>query len=187
MKYIKRRSKRIELFVEVVFLIALFIFALLLDYELAASLFWQFYLVMAFLALILLLPVFLLSRRKQELWLFLGFNLSILALQFLVLSPVKPFTKFYLDINNGMTIEKVQQLFTQHFPKSGEFRQPDWRLHNENRNDAENHQLNGKRFLATPNQSLQYNLDLTDGRYDAEVMTVYFKDGKVVGTNYSAD
>jgi hypothetical protein len=142
---------------------------------------------MAFLALLLILPVFLQKRRKQELWLFLGFNLSLLALHFLALSPVKPFVKFHLNITNGMTIQEVQHLFSQHFPKGGKFRQPEWVLRNENTNDAINHRLNGMRFVATPDQNLQYILDPTDGRYNAEWVTVYLKDSKVVGTKYSPD
>ncbi|BAZ41299.1 hypothetical protein NIES4101_72630 [Calothrix sp. NIES-4101] len=187
MKYIQRHSKAIELIVEVVFLVALFLLGFFLDYELAASLTWQFYLFMAVLALILLLPVYVQYRRKQELWLFFGFNISLLALHFLTLTPVKPFTKFYLDIKNGMTIEEVQGLFNKRFPKGGRFRQPEWRLRNEDANDAELHRLNRKKFLATPDQNLHYILDLTNGDYDAEWVTVYFKDGKVVGTNYSPD
>lgn len=187
MKFTQRRTKRIELIVEVFFLIGLFIFGFFLDYISAASLLWQFYLFMAVSALILLLPVYLISRRKQELWLFLGFNISLLALQFLVFNPVKPFTKFYLDIKNGMTIQEVQSLFNQRFPKGGRFRQPEWALRDETIADAENHQLNGTKFIATPNQNLHYILDLTDGRYNAEMLTVYFKDGQVVGTKYSPD
>jgi hypothetical protein len=187
MKFIKRHTKGIELIVEIVFLIALFIFGFFLDYKLAASFSWQFYLFMAVLALILLLPVYLESRRKQELWLFLGFNISLLALKFLTFSPVKPFTKFHLDIKDGMTIQEVQSLFNQHFPKEGRFRQPEWQLNDETIADTENHKLNGRKFIATPNQNLNYILDLTDARYNAEVITVYFKDGKVVGTNYLPD
>ncbi|MEA5569956.1 hypothetical protein [Calothrix sp. UHCC 0171] len=187
MKYIQRHSKAIELIVEVVFLVALFLLGLFLDYKFATSLFWKFYLFMAVLALILLLPVYVQYRRKQELWLFFGFNISLLALHFLALTPVKPFTKFYLDIKNGMTIQEVQGLFNQRFPKGGRFRQPEWTLRNEDANDAENHRLNRRQFLATPDQNLHYILDLTDGRYNAEMVTVYFKDGKVVGTNYSPD
>lgn len=187
MIYIKRHWKRIELIVEVVFLIALFGFGFFLDYAFAASLFWRLYLFMAFLALILLLPIYLESRRKRELWLFLGFNISLLALHFLTLAPNKTFTRFYLDIKNGMTIQEVQSLFNQRFPKGGRFRQPEWTLSDETIDDARRHKLNGMKFIATPNQNLNYALDRTDGRYDAEIITVYFKDGKVVGTNYSPD
>ncbi|BAY11496.1 hypothetical protein [Calothrix sp. NIES-2098] len=187
MKYIKRHAKGIELFVEVAFLIALFIFGLFLDYKLAASLFWQFYLLMAVLALILLLPVYLQSRRQQQLWLFLGFNISLLVLHFLTLTPVKPFTKFYLDIKNGMTIPEVQSLFNQRFPKGGKFRQPEWELRYGHNSVLENRDPAEKGFVAIPDQNLHYILDLSDGRYNAEWVTVYFKDGKVVGTEYSPD
>lgn len=187
MKYIKRHVKGITLIVEVVFLIALFLLGLFLEYELAASLFWQFYLLMAVLALILLLPVYLQFRRKQELWLFLGFNISLLALHFLTLTPVKTFTKFYLDIKNGMTIQEVQSLFDQRFPKGGRFRQPEWELHYGHNGVLENRDPEEKGFAAIPDQNLNYILDPKDGRYDAEIMSVYFKDGKVVGTKYLPD
>jgi hypothetical protein len=186
-QHIKRHRQRIEFIVEVVFLIALFIFGLFLDYFAAVSLFWQFYLIMAVLALILLLPVYLISRRKQELWLFVGFTISLLALQFSTIAPNKTFTRFYLDIKNGMTIQEVQSLFDQRFPKGGRFRQPEWSLKDETIADAENHKLNGMKFIATPNQNLHYILDPNDSRYNAEFMTVYFKDGKVVGTRYLPD
>ncbi|MBW4508270.1 MAG: hypothetical protein KME64_17400 [Scytonematopsis contorta HA4267-MV1] len=187
MRYIKRRWTQIELIVEAVFLIALFGFGFFLDYVFAASLSWQFYLFMAFLALILLLPVYLESRRKRELWLFLGLNISLFALQFLPLTPVKPFKKFYFDVKNGMTIQEVQSLFKQHFPKGGRFRQPEWALRDETLANAENHKLNEMEFIATPNQNLHYILDLTDGRYNSEILIVYFKDGKVVGSEYWPD
>ncbi|AKG23318.1 hypothetical protein [Calothrix sp. 336/3] len=187
MKYINRHRQRIELIIELIFLTALFILGIFLDYIAAASLFWQFYLFMAVLALLLLLPVYLVSRRKQELWLFLGFNISLLALQFVTINPRKPFVKFYLDIKNDMTIEDVQSLFNQRFPKGGRFPQPEWTIRDETTADAENHQLNGRTFIAKPNQNLQYILDPNDGRYNAEWVIVYLKDGKVVGTNYSPD
>lgn len=187
MKYIKRHVKGIGLIFEVVFLIALFLLGLFLDYELAASLFWQFYLLMAVLALILLLPVYLQSRHKQELWLFLGFNISLLALHFLTLTPVKPFTKFYLDIKNSMTIQEVQDLFNQRFPKEGRFPQPEWELHYGHNGVLENRDPEEKGFVAIPDQNLNYILDPSDGRYNAEVVTVYFNDGKVVGAKYLPD
>jgi hypothetical protein len=192
MKYIKRRFKGIELIIEVVFLIALFLLGLFLDYKLAVSLFWQFYLLMAVLALILLLPAYLQfrrkqSRRKQELWLFLGFNISLLALRFLNLTPVKPFTKFYLDIKNSMTIQEVQGLFNQRFPKGGRFRQPEWYLFDRDDGVFENLDPEEKGFVDIPDLNLHYILDPSDGRYNAEFLSVYLKDGKVVGTEYSPD
>jgi hypothetical protein len=184
MKYIKRNVKRIELFVEIVFLIALFLLGLFFDYRYAVSLFWQFYLFMAVLALFLLLPIYLESRRKRELWLFLGFNISVLALHFLPLTPAKPFAKFYLDIKNGMTVQEVQGLFNQNFPKGGIFRQPEWSIININYPISD--RLNGKSFVDQADRNLHYILDPTDDRYRGEFVTVYFKDGKVVA-RYCSD
>jgi hypothetical protein len=183
MKYIKRHIRKIELFFEVIFLGYLFLVGLFLEYDLAVSLLWQFYLVMAGFSLILLLPVYLQYRRKQELWLFLGFNISLLALYFVTLSPVKPFTKFYLDVKNGMKVEEVQGLFKEHFPQDGKFRQPEWSL-----NDSlENIDSEQKGFVTVSDQHLNYILDPNDGRYNAEILIVYFQDGKVVKTKYLPD
>lgn len=187
MKYIKRHTNKIELIVEVIFLVALFLLGFWLDYEYAASLFWQYYLFMAVLALILLLPVYLQSRRKQELWLFIGFNLSLFALYFVTLTPVKPFIQFYLDIKHGMTIQEVQSRFNQRFPKDGRFAQPEWQLNYGHQGVLENSDPKEKGFLAVPDQNLNFILDPNDGRYNAEVVTVYFKDGKVVGMEYLPD
>ncbi|ALF55601.1 hypothetical protein ACX27_26585 [Nostoc piscinale CENA21] len=181
MKYIKRHIKKIELIVEVVFLVALFLLGFFLDYKYAASLFWQYYLFMAVLALILLLPVYLQSRRKQELWLFIGFNLSIFALYFVTLSPVKPFMQFYSDIKHGMTIPEVQSRFNQRFPKGGRFPQPLGEFIGGNEDVLE------KTDPVVYDQHLNYILDPNDGRYNAEVVNVYFKDGKVLEVKYSGD
>lgn len=180
MKYIKRD---IVLILEAIFLIALFVYAVFLDEAFAISLFWQFYLVIAFFALLLVLPGFLSSQRKQALWLFLSFNFGLFGLHFLTLNPVKPFTQFYLDINNGMTIQEVERLFSQRFPKGGRFRQPIVEFHHESPVTSDDND----RFLATPNQWQNYILDPTDGRYNSEILIVYFKDGKVVGTEYLPD
>lgn len=188
MKYIKRHVKRIELIVEVLFLIVLFLLGLFLESEFAASLFWQFYLFMGVLALILLLPIYLQSRRKQELWLFIGFNISLVTLHFLTLNPVKPFTQFYLDAKNGMTIQEVQSVFNQRFPKGGRFSQPEWELNDEHNEGVwENRDPKEQGFVAIPDQNLNYILDPNNGDYNAEIVTVYFKDGKVVGAKYLPD
>jgi hypothetical protein len=122
-------------------------------------------------------------QRKLTLWLFLSFNFGLLLLHFLVLSPVKPFMQFQRDITNGMTVQQVQRLCIQRFPKGGRFRQPEWSLgYASSLND------HGKQYLVgTPDQSLHYILDPTDGRYDAESLSVYFRDGKAVGTTYLGD
>ncbi|WP_427160748.1 hypothetical protein ACQFX9_03645 [Aliinostoc sp. HNIBRCY26] len=187
MKYIKRHADKIELIVEVIFLVVLFLLGFFLDYKYAASLSWKYYLFMTFLALILLLPVYLKSQRKQELWLFIGFNLSLFALYFITLSPVKPFTQFYLDIKHGMTIQEVQTRFNQRFPKDGRFPQPESQLLDESHGVLENIDPKAKGFLALPDQLLNYILDPNDGRYNAELVNVYFKDGKVVGMEYLPD
>ncbi|QXE23540.1 hypothetical protein B6N60_02230 [Richelia sinica FACHB-800] len=101
----------------------------------------------------------------------------------MTLSPVKPFTKFYLDIKNGMKIEEVQGLFNYHFPKEGRFRQPEWSL-NEMRENLNSDQ---KGVVIISDQNLNYILDPTDGRYNAEILIVYFQNGKVVETKYLPD
>ncbi|MBD2486610.1 hypothetical protein [Aulosira sp. FACHB-615] len=181
MKYINRHANKIELIVEVFFLVILFLLGYWLDYKYAASLFWQYYVFMDVLALILLLPVYLPSRRKQELWLFIGFNLSLFALYFVALSPVKPFTQFYLDIKHGMTIPEVQSRLNQRFPKGGRFYQPQGDFMGGNDDVWENI------GPVVYNQHLNYILDPNNGDYNAEVVNIYFKNGKVVKVEYSGD
>ncbi|MBD2497348.1 hypothetical protein [Nostoc sp. FACHB-280] len=181
MKYIKRHANKIELIVEMIFLLVLFLLGCWLEYEYAASLFWQYYIFMAVLALILLLPVYLPSRRKQELWLFIGFNLSLLALHFVALSPVKPFMQFHSDIKHGMTIPEVQSRLNQRFPKGGRFYQPQGDFMGANEDVRENIGS----FVY--DQHLNYILDPNNGDYDAEVVNIYFKNGKVVKAEYSGD
>lgn len=185
MQYIKRHwSLHRLLTVEAMGLLALFGFALVLELQLAVSLFWQFNLLMVALALLVTLPSYLAGQRIKALWLFLGFNVALLVLYLLVLNPIKPFTQVYQDIANGMTREQVQERFNQRFPAGGRFRQPQpYLFHVSPATMQEN-----KPYLAgNPNQAISYQLDPTDGEYDAEVLVVYFKDGKVVGTQYLTD
>ncbi len=171
------------LIVEAIFLSALFLFALVLDGASAVSLSWQFYLAMGFSALLLTLPSFLSSQRKQTLWLFLSFSFGLFTLHFLPVSPVKPFMRFHRDIGNGMATQEVQYLFSQHFPKDGRFRQPRLSLGVGIPFDARY----GADVTDTPTQSFHYILDPTDGRFNSETLTVYFKNGRVVGTEYLSD
>jgi hypothetical protein len=148
------------------------------------SLFWQFYLVMACFTLLLSLPGLLSPQRKPTVWLFLSFTLGLFALHFLAVSPVKPFMQFQRDITSGMTIQEVQGLFSQRFPESGRFRQPEWVLGD---GSPVTPYDNEPHLVSTPNQSLHYTLDPTDGRCNAEWLIVYFQDGKAVGTEYLGD
>ncbi|MCF4966799.1 hypothetical protein [Nostoc sp. CMAA1605] len=187
MKYIKRHANKIELIAEVFFLLVLFLLGCFLDHEYAVSLVWQYYLFMAVLALIVILPVYVKSRRKQELWLFIGFNLSLLALYFVTLSPVKPFRQFYFDIKHGMTIPEVQSRLNQRFHEGVRFPQPQGTFIYGYEDVLGKIDPKEKGFLAVPDQILNYVLDPNDGRYNAEVVNVYLKDGKVVGMEYSGD
>jgi hypothetical protein len=161
--YIKRQALWS---LEIIVLIAVFLFSVLLELDLAVSLFWQFYLAMAVLSFILILPGFLSPLRQRVLWLFLIFNAALLCLHFLVLNPVKPFTQFQQAITQGMTSGDVQHLLVQYFPENGQFRRPEW---------------SGDQTFRS------YRLDPTDGAYDAEIIVVYFENDRVVSTKYLPD
>lgn len=180
---IKRRFKIIEVFIEIFLLIPLFLFGILIDYMFAASLYWQFHLVMAALALISLLPIYLGHRRRRGLVLFLAFNISLLILHFAPLNAIKPLTKIYLKIEHGMTIQEVQSLFNQHFPKGGITPQPKlevWDLKGETEPTIIEYQRNGKSFAAKADKNLHYSI--LDGK---DTLTIYFKDGKVIDHYYA--
>lgn len=181
MKYIKRHRL---LTAEAIGLIALFWLAVVLEEKFAISVFWQFYGVMAGLALLFTLPSYLRGQRIKTLGLFLGFNAAVLVLHFLVLNPVKPFTQFYHDIRPGMTLEQVKERFNQRFPIGGKFRPPQSNMFQVS---ADTTQDNQPYLVDQPNHAISYQLDPTDGRYDAELLVVYLKEGNVVGTRYLPD
>lgn len=169
---------------EFLLLSSIFAFISLLDSAYAVSLSWVFCFGVASLALFLILPGYLLWQRKKALWLFAIFGLSLVVLHFIALTPVKPFTKFHNDVTNGMTGSEVQLLLTQHFPQSGKFRRPVPRFTPVSSFLRTN---DGPRLSDTPNQTLQYTLDPSDGRYNAECVMIYLKDDRVVGTQYLGD
>jgi hypothetical protein len=161
MKYIKQHAL---LIIEAIFLAALFAFALVLDSESAVSSSWQFYLVMACLALLITLPSLLSPQRKKASLLFLSFNLALLILPFTTLRVSKSFIQFHRQIKTGMTLHEVQHVFVTHFPESGRFPRPVWKWQN---------------------GSLQYMMDSTHDRVDS--VFVYFHNERVVKTAYMAD
>ena len=169
---------------ELALLMALLLFALILDQVFAVSLLWQFNLAALFLILLITLPRFLLTQRKETLWLLLIFAGFLLSLRFVDLTPRKPFLRFYHNITIGMQVDQLQLLFKQHFPPDGKFRQPVWDFGD---GSPVTPYDNEPQLADKPNQSLHYTLDPDDGRFNSEWLVVYFKDGQVVGTEYLPD
>jgi|GEM_PF-3883148 len=99
--------------------------AFFLDVYFAVSLFWQFNLTMAFLALLVLLPSFL-ARQKTNLWLLSLFGVALFGLNSITISPLKPFVQFHRAILPSMSAYQVSHLYEQYFPVGGPFRRPVW-------------------------------------------------------------
>ncbi len=180
----ERWKKHLLLLIEATTLLLLFLFALVLDNGFAFTLSWHFYAIMLAFSLFCILPGLFSPQRRQIIWLFLGFHFCLFTLHFLSLSPVKPFTQFQQGLTNGMTVQQVQSSMNRHFPKGGKFRRPTQRFTDGapvTPDEDEPH------LAATPNRAIHYTLDPTDGRYNAEWVIVYLKDGHVVGSEYLGD
>jgi len=92
---------------------------------------------------------------------------GLVAMHFADTCPVKPYRRFYLAIDDGMTPDEVLALLRREFPPGGRFRSP---------------------FVRPPSPNhMGFNLDLTDSRYDAETINLDLTDGRVSGKMYSGD
>jgi len=92
----------------------------------------------------------------------------ILVLHAVDFTPVKPFTRFYAAIETGMPEPQVLELLDKHFPEDGRFKTPVFRR-------------------SEQNDRLGSVLDPQDGRYNAEMITIGLRDGRVVRKEYFPD
>jgi hypothetical protein len=83
-------------------------------------------------------------------------------------TPTRAFYRFYSGIHSGMTIAEVQQQLDQTYPPNGRYSKP---LSTE-----------GKP-LANQDSTLYFRLEPKS----AEIVTVYFSQGRVTRSNYSPD
>lgn len=170
--------------IEFIALTLLFLLTLVLDGLLSLSMFWQFRLLILFFMGLLILPRLLITRQKAVVALFLGFALLLFLLPLIDTSPVKPFRRFYQNIDIGMHLSQVQANFEQQFPADGKFRQPVSSFGDGSPFTLYDHNPS---LTVTPNKSLYYTLDPDDGRFNSEILVIYFKDDKVVGSEYLPD
>lgn len=150
-----------------ILLAAWFLFVLALESTYALSLCWQYYLVVPLLALLLALPGLVLpASRKACFGLVAAFTAGLFSPGVLPISPVKPFRQFYSQIRPGMDSNEVQRLLDRYFPSTSAFNKPErWQ-----REDL-----------------LAYTLDPHDGRYNAEFVLAYLKNGRVTHAEYAGD
>jgi hypothetical protein len=139
---------------------------------------WMWEVVLGLVAHVVILGAFILFGlvlaavvyRRQRSWLALGFGaiatVAILLLHAVDLSPVKPYRRFFDSIQIGMTPAEVRSLLDREFPGDGRFRVP-------------HAQFTADRIF--------FNLDLSDGRYNAESIQFPLRDGRVAGKEYLGD
>ena len=99
--------------------------------------------------------------------LFVGYVLGLCVLSQIATSPTKPYRRFFEAVRVGMTPPQVTRLLHENFPSGGRFKLP---------------AANGDGI-----SYIHYNLDLSDGRYDAETITIDLSHGRVSGKEYSPD
>ena len=148
-------------------LAVLFLLVLALESAYAISLHWHYYLVAPLLALLLALPGLIPpASRKACLGLVAACIAGLFLLGVLPISPVKPFRLFYSQIRVGMNPNEVQRLLDKHFPSPGAFNKPQ----RQQRDDM-----------------LAHILDPNDGKYNAEIVVAYLKNGRVTHAVYASD
>ncbi|MEM7146800.1 MAG: hypothetical protein AAF591_16830 [Verrucomicrobiota bacterium] len=95
------------------------------------------------------------------------FLMFLVVLPFVELSPVKPYKKFFLSVRPGMSQEEILEELVDRFPEGGRYTQPTW--------------------ANVEDGTLRFWLDLTDGRYNAEIIRVTFWEGRSIATMYMGD
>lgn len=96
--------------------------------------------------------------------LFLG---ALMILRAVELSPVKPFRVFYHELSSGLSRSEVESRVQRHFAANGRYRAPEMRT--------------------LPDGSMLLTLDPSDGRYNAEILHLSFRDGRLSAATYSPD
>ncbi len=122
-----------------------------------------------------ILPSVALGSALAVVWRFRSPTVAMLATSFLAawivmnftdFTPVKPYVRFYAAIRPGITETDLLTLLNEQFPQPGRYAVPAYRR--------------------VGNQVF-FNLDLTDGRYDAEVVSVDLQDNRVVAKAFQPD
>jgi hypothetical protein len=147
----------------ILFLVLSTMIAVVGDAGFAVSLSPGFYL---FAALPLL--VALLAWREQVVRVaMVAYLIVLLTLPFVTFSPVKPFTWFFSDIREGMREPEVMDALSRRFPSDGRFPRPVSDI--------------------LDDESLWFQLDPNQGAYNAEIVIVKMKNGRVMSKEYFPD
>ena len=137
--------------------------AVLFDAGFAVSLQLGFYL----FAVIPLFLALLVWRAQSVRITSLAYLAILLILPFVNFTPVKPFTRFYSQVHLEMTEDDVIKTLNLQFPEGGRFPRPI-----SSRSD---------------NGYLSFVLDPNDGAYNAEIISLKMKDGRVSKKEYFPD
>ena len=106
-------------------------------------------------------------RLRANLLLAALFVIGILSLHFYDLTPVKPYKRFYNAIQEGITEPDVRSLLAREFSGSRRFHVP-------------------VSTILTSN-CMSFRLDPTDGRYNAEIISLRLEGGMVTQKTYWSD
>lgn len=148
-------------------LASLAVVALWLDQWQGVSDSWTYCLVVLFLGLGMSALVTLRLRSRPAQWATLAFVATVATMFLVDLTPVKPYLRFYAAIQEGMTRADVLTALHREFPDGGRYPVPTLGI------DEPDH--------------LNFNLDLRDGRWDAECVGVTLREGRVVSKEYLGD
>ena len=169
--FLKRRhwnwARRLAIGLTLLSLCTVGIISIGFDVAYALSESWLFTLVLLMIGAGVLGPIALFDRSVIFKILLSGVVIGVLVLHFVDLSPVKPYKRFFGGIREGMTRSEIEAGLHHEFPDGGRFRVPIERS-------------------GDPNH-VSFVLDPTDGSYNAEIVDVTLRDGKVVSKVYMPD
>jgi hypothetical protein len=138
-----------------------------LDYAFAISESSGTCLFLVLLTCVLATPSFLRKRSKMILAGCVVFAAGICALHFVAFSPVKPFRRFFSSINDGMTRPEIFTELHRNFPDGGRFPRPVAR--------------------SEKPDYIVFTLNPLNEAYNAEIVSLTLRDGRMVAKNYSGD
>ena len=110
---------------------------------------------------------FALSRKRAYLLIPVALCLELVVINAIDFSPVKPAKRAIKAIHPGMSEGEVRSILDLAFPENGRFHRPE---------------MGPLRYGV-----LSFVLDPRDGRYNAAVVEVTFRNGKVVSSRFLSD
>ena len=138
------------------------------DYLAAVTLQWKFMTGTVLLLLVITILNWQVSGKKAaNLFLVPLSLLTLVAIRATEMSPVKPFKAFHRTLKPGLDKSEVPILLQTYFPSGGAYKRPFLEYIDEN--------------------SVVIVLDPSDAGYDAEVINISLKDGRINSTAYYPD